>query len=191
MDTYNALIIDNPDIPKNVSYGLSSSALSSNGFSKSNFYNVLSSNLSFGEVELTKTKVSFSENENVSTIGSQFLENYDVIFNWFDFEIILTKKKDHHLFDLSTYGFSYGHSNGHITIDKLFENSSATEAGLKIGDTIIKVNNTSLDTVSKSEWCTILQDDLFENDSTEIELTILRKNKKISFNLMKSNLLNQ
>lgn len=188
MDTYNALLNSNPDISQNLSYGLSSSALSSNALSKSNFYNVLSSNLSFGEVELANTRISFSENENVSTIGSQFLENYDVIFNWFDYEIILIKKKEHNLSDLTTYGFSYGYNNNYITIDKLFENSSASAAGLKIDDKIIKVNDTSFDTVSKSDWCDILQGNLFENESAEIELTILRKEKKLIFNLIKSNL---
>jgi hypothetical protein len=185
METYNALVNDNPNIEKRFSYGLSSSALSGNDFITTTFHEVLTNTISFGEVSLKDTRVEFSEDENVSTIGSEFLENYDVIINWFDYEIILIKKKELNTLETSSYGFSYRYSKNDIVIDKLLNNSKAEKAGLKINDRIIRVNNTLFDEVLSSEWCTILQNGLFDESSNTIELIILRGDKELAFNLTK------
>ena len=95
------------------------------------FYEALANTISFGEVSLKNRSVDFSEDENVSTIGSEFLENYDVIINWMDYEIILIKKKEWSTSEIPSYGFTYRYNSNHLIIDKLFNNSEAKKAGLK------------------------------------------------------------
>ncbi|WP_299764302.1 aspartyl protease family protein [uncultured Dokdonia sp.] len=185
MDTYNALVNDNPAMVKRSSYGLSSSALNGNNFITTTFHEVLTNTISFGEVSLKDTHVKFSEDDKVSTIGSEFLENYDVIINWPDYEIILIKKKESSTLETSSYGFGYRYSNNNIVIDKLLNNSKAEKEGLKINDRIIRINNTFFDKVLVSEWCHILQNGLFDENSDTIELVILRGDKELTFNLTK------
>ncbi len=185
METYESLLNDNPNIKKRSGYGLSSSALSGNDFSTTTFYEALTNTISFGEVSIKNRSVDFSEDENVSTIGSEFLENYDVIINWIDYEIILIKKKEWSKPEVSSYGFTYRYNSNHLVIDKLFNNSEAKKAGLKINDRISSVNNTIFDEVLASEWCTILQEGLFDKNRDTIELIILRGDKELTFNLTK------
>lgn len=185
MDTYNALVKDNPNMVKRSSYGLSSSALSEDNFMTTTFHEVLTNTISFGEVSLKDTHVEFSEDDKVSTIGSEFLENYDVIINWSDYEIILIKKKESSTLETSSYGFGYRYSNNNIVIDKLLNNSKAEKEGLKINDRIIRINNTFFGKVLASEWCQILQNGLFDENSDTIELVIIRGDKELTFNLTK------
>ena len=87
--------------------------------------------------------------------------------------------------EISSNGFTYQYSDNHIVIDKLLDNSGAKIAGLKINDRIISVNNTSFQKVLLSEWCTIMQNGLFDESSDSIELTILRGSKELTFTLTK------
>lgn len=185
METYTSLLNNNPNIVKTSSYGLSSSALSENELTKTNFYEVLPNTISFGEVSIKNTLINFSEDDHVSTIGSEFLENFDVIINWLDYEVILVKKKELNKPEASSYGFTYRYNSNHIAIDKILNNSDAEKAGLKINDRIIRVNNVFFDEVLSSDWCNILQNGLFDENSDILELIILREDKELAFNLTK------
>lgn len=189
METYRALLNDHPSVSQISSYGVSSSVLNDSNELNARFYDVFPEEVSFGEVEVNNLKISFSENEHTSTIGSAFLENFEVILDWSDYELILVKKNELKDSNLHSYGIDYGYTNKSIFIKKIFVNSSAEKAGLNINDKIIKIDDLSFDRVAPSEWCDIIRTDLLEKEKNNIEVTVLRENKEMMFSLTKSNLL--
>ncbi|MFL3662079.1 MAG: retropepsin-like aspartic protease, partial [Polaribacter sp.] len=112
--TFDKLVDTDPNISRTVSFGSSSSGLYGVG-AKDSVHHALISNISFGDVALKNTVVKFS-NEALGTIGINYFKNYDLIINWFDKEIIVTKKKEYDNSSLTSYGFSFNNKNDRLIV---------------------------------------------------------------------------
>ena len=185
--TFNKLVDTDPTISRTVSFGSSSSGLYGIGH-KDSIQHALISDISFGDVVLKNTVVEFT-NESGITIGTNYFKNYDLIINWFDKEIILTKKKEYDNSSLTSYGFSFNNKNDSLIVGEIYNNSSANTAGLKINDIILKIDNKKYGVLTADHWCHILENGLFNEEKSTITVIVLRQNEELTFNLEKTKLL--
>ena len=185
--TFNKLVDTDPTISRAVSFSSSSSGLYGIG-AKDSVHHALISNISFGDVALKNTVVKFS-NEVLSTIGINYFKNYDLIINWFDKEIIVTKKKEYDNSSLISYGFSFNNKNDRLIVGGTYTNSSADHAGLKINDIILKIDTKKYGVLTADHWCNIIENGLFNEEKSTITVIVLRQNEELTFHLEKTKLL--
>ena len=186
-NTFNKLVDTDPTISRTVSFSSSSSGLYGVGATDS-IQHALISNISFGDVALKNTVVEFT-NESASTIGTNYFKNYDLIINWFDKEIILTKKKEYDNSSLTSYGLSCNNKNESLIVGGIYNNSSADKAGLKIDDIILKIDSEKYGVLTTDHWCHIVENGLFNEEKSTITVIVLRQNEELTFNLEKTKLL--
>ena len=185
--TFNKLVDTDPTISRTVSFGSSSSGLYGIG-AKDSIQHALISDISFGDVALKNTVVEFT-NESAITIGTNYFKNYDLIINWFDKEIIVTKKKEYDNSSLISYGFSFNNKNDRLIVGGIYNNSSADHAGLKINDIILKIDTKKYGVLTADQWCNIIENGLFNEEKSTITVIVLRQNEELTFHLEKTNLL--
>ena len=185
--TFDKLVDTDPNISRTVSFGSSSSGLYGVG-AKDSVHHALISNISFGDVALKNTVVEFT-NESASTIGTNYFKNYDLIINWFDKEIIVTKKKEYDNSSLTSYGFSFNNKNDRLIVGGIYTNSSADHAGLKINDIILKIDTKKYGVLTADHWCNIIENGLFNEEKSTITVIVLRQNEELTFHLEKTKLL--
>jgi len=134
-----------------------------------------------------------SNPETKSRVGNTFLRNYRITVNWSKNEMWLEPYiPEPGPAELITYGFGYDYDQEHkgIRVSLLYEKSAAFEAGLKIGDRIISINGTSLDSVVENEYCRFKADPtaLF-GDGEEIRIVVRRETELKECKLKKTRLL--
>lgn len=185
--TFNKLVDTDPTISRTVSFGSSSSGLYGIG-AKDSIQHALISDISFGDVALKNTVVEFT-NESAITIGTNYFKNYDLIINWFDKEIIVTKKKEYDNSSLTSYGFSFNNKNNRLIVGGIYTNSSADHAGLKINDIILKIDTKKYGVLTSDQWCNIIENGLFNEEKSTITVVVLRQNEELTFHLEKTKLL--
>ena len=185
--TFDKLVETDPTISRAVSFGSSSFGLYGIGATDS-IQHALISDISFGDVALKNTVVEFT-NESAITIGTNYFKNYDLIINWFDKEIILTKKKEYDNSSLISYGFSFNNKNNRLIVGGIYNNSGADHAGLKINDIILKIDTKKYGVLTADQWCNIIENGLFNEEKLSITVVVLRQNEELTFHLEKTNLL--
>lgn len=185
--TIDNLTKDTPSISKIKSFGYGASGL----FGKSGVDSInyaLIDNVTLGDVVIKNTVVTFT-NKGSKTIGTNFFENYDLVFNWFTKELLLLKRKEYNNSTLSTFGFSHGFKENKLIVKKIYENSSAAKQGLQLDDQIVKIGETEYGEISKEQECEIRENGFIKKEEVEVRITVLRNNKELNFTLKKETLL--
>ncbi|MFC2138968.1 PDZ domain-containing protein [Bacteroidota bacterium] len=71
---------------------------------------------------------------------------------------------------IETFGITASLVNGKLFVDYIYDNSSASEAGITLGDQIISINDKDYTDVKLSEYCDIIFNGLFPEELNEVEL---------------------
>ena len=74
-------------------------------------------------------------------------------------------------------------NNGVVSVSRVFDNSPASKAGVKVGDVVIKVNDTDITGKSLTEVVSMISG---ENSGNKSKLTVTRNGEELSFELAKS-----
>lgn len=187
-EVFNKLLKGNSITKKASGTGLLSAGIFGYGkVAKDDF--ALINEVSFGSINLSQVSVVFS-NKKQLLIGTNFLKNYTLIFNWSSKTLILEKEREYSNDKLETFGFEPIYQpNGDVTIGYIFDNSSAQNQGLRYGDLITELSGTDLKNIEKKKWCSVRETLDFENNK-ELSITIIRDGKEKSVILQKQNLLN-
>lgn len=172
--------------PVVVSVGTTTSGLYGVGEADTNYYTTIS-NVSFGDIQLKNQLVSFSRDKSL-TLGNEFFENYDITYNWFDKEMILTNKKEYDNSSFDSFGFSYFFTDSKLLVSLLMEGSEADLKGIKRGDQILEINGIDYSEMTQEKWCEILHNPVLRRGKT-IDVTLLRDGEKSSFQFEKKDLL--
>lgn len=184
---FDKLTKNNPSILQTSSFGNSTAGLYGYGDVDTTHYAIVPK-ISFGEVTLENTLVDFSKN-SARTIGTKFFKNYEVIINWFDTEISLIEREKYNRSELSSFGFSVRNNNDTLIVVTIFNNSSAFNAGLKINDVILSIDDKEYGKIEPEEWCEIVENGIFDEQQNQTTITILRDNQTLKFDLTKTVLL--
>ena len=73
-------------------------------------------------------------------------------------------------------------NNGIVSVSRVFDNSPASKAGVKVGDVVIKVNDTDITGKSLTEVVSMISG---ENSGNKSKLTVTRNGEEFSFELAK------
>lgn len=74
-------------------------------------------------------------------------------------------------------------NNGVVSVSRVFDNTPASKAGVKVGDVVIKVNDTDITGKSLTEVVSMISG---ENSGNKSKLTVTRNGEELSFELAKS-----
>jgi len=173
-------------LPKLVSFGSSNYGVYGTGKNDSIFRTIIPK-ISFGDISLENSIVQFKDKSS-SIIGNKFLKNYDLIFNWFDNEIIFIEKEKYRNSELFSYGFNKIVDDDKFLVSEIYENSSAYVEGLKLKDQILKIDDVTYTNLSTEKACQIF-DKGFADKEKDISITVLRNNEELNFVLKRKKLL--
>ena len=73
-------------------------------------------------------------------------------------------------------------NNGIVSVSRVFDNSPASKAGVKVGDVVVKVNDTDITAKSLTEVVSMISG---ENSGNKSKLTVTRNGEELSFELAK------
>ena len=73
-------------------------------------------------------------------------------------------------------------NNGVVSVSRVFDNSPASKAGVKVGDVVIKVNDTDITGKSLTEVVSMISG---KNSGNKSKLTVTRNGEELSFELAK------
>ena len=130
--------------------------------------------------------VNFEENVKRALIGNSFLKDYKVTFDWKSNEILLEKYSNQAYETPIDFGFHPKFIHQKIVIGSIRKNSKAYEEGLRLNDQIISWNGIDYTTETYDKYCKHSQNC---KDISIATLTVLRAEKKLIFNLEKSEVL--
>lgn len=170
--------------PVAIGVGTTTSGIYGLGKIDTNYYTTFPT-VSIGEIELTNQLVDFNKGKSL-TIGNDFFENYNVTYNWFEKEMILSNKKEHDNSAFDSFGFSYFFTDDKLLVSLIINGSEADEKGLKRGDQITTINGIDYTEMTQEKWCEILHKTELR-EGAKIEVTILQNEVKSRFQFKKKN----
>lgn len=176
-----------PSMRKSVSYGSSTFGLFG-AAEPDSIYRAIVNDISFGDLFLKNTIIRF-KGESGYRIGNKFFKNYDLVLNWFANEIYFIKKLDYNNAALNSFGFNYIANENSFFVSEIYQNSSASLKGLKLGDELLKIGDVTCRNLSTEQVCKIMEKKLLGTKEQEISITILRDNEELNFLLEKKKLL--
>lgn len=116
------------------------------------------------------TQLIILNKTGISTLGVQFLKDYQVTLDYPHQVIYLEKIEQEDTEEISTFGFTPVLSEGKLVISGLFERSPATAAGMKAGDQLLQVNEKDYSHISRDDYCDVLKNGLFPDDADSISV---------------------
>lgn len=179
--TYDKISKDNHSLNELIVYGKQGSGLYGSGNNDTTTY-VMASKIALGDISLTNEIVDFSKGS--STIGLNFLKNYNIILDWSNKNMLLSNHKEYQNSTINDFGFSWMFADGNLVVGSLTEGSHAEVLGLKLNDKIIEINEENYSELTINDWCDIiLGNNTFLKDEKLLNITILRKDEKLKFSI--------
>lgn len=126
--------------------------------------------------------------EALASVGNDFFCRFAVTFDWRKNEIHLTPQTPEAPAELETFGFGFSFKAEErcLYVSYLYEGSPAEEAGVKIGDRILRINDLNLDSVTTDDYCRFFLDPnlLFGQEKT-LSLQVENGGKQETYTLNK------
>jgi hypothetical protein len=167
-------------------YGITNTLFSS---SVDTSYTTILPTLTIGnDLEIKNSITSFDHHLLYALIGTQFLKDYLVTIDWKYQEITLAAFKPNLENSFHTFGFSPLFTGDKIIIGALTEQAAAYNAGLKLGDKILKINQLDFQNLNQNDFCSI-QQSMRNNRDTTLSIKVQREHQSIERILIKTNLL--
>lgn len=124
---------------------------------------------------------AFSKTNYDGLIGNEILDRYNYSIDYRNQKMYLTKNsKSEKFFKSSLTGFYAMKTNNSVTVMSIYYQSGAYKNGLRLGDTIVSINNKNVKDLSEQDF-----NNEMKEEGKQIKLTIIRDNKpkEISFYL--------
>ena len=167
--------------PSIIKYGITSAGIYGAGKSEPrNIYKIDS--ISLGNITLQNKII---DNDVSSLIGNELLDNYVSIIDWKTNQIYWKEVNQDDLSNLQTFGFGYRLNTMKAIVAYRIEE---IDLPLKIGDTILSINNTSYENLDKTSAC-LLTNNKIEKDIEKMTLRYLDNGKVQSIEIVKQTLL--
>lgn len=135
------------------------------------------SNITFGNKIFNNVVVATGSS---SLIGNDFLKNFVFVLDWEGHKVYMKQIKEFS-HKLESFGFGYRFIDSKPTVAYVFQEESFP---LKVGDSIISINNINLDNLDKEGVCHYFLNRV-EKDAVAIDLKIKRGGAEMNVNLKK------
>ena len=180
MESYRSLEEESPHMNYSVEYGVSGGGLFDNSLLDTTYTSSVAG-VSFGGVQLDSATISFEEQE-MSTVGSGFFEDYDVVISWKKKRMWLIPKATNAIRLYMDHGVTFAYTDDQLVVRKLQKGSAAARY-LKIGDHVISFDGQSYESLSQQEYCAFVQSDGPQKDS--VFIVVDRAGEQLGFVLTK------
>jgi hypothetical protein len=118
---------------------------------------------------------AFSKTDYDGLIGNEILDRYNFAIDYYNQKLYLTENsKSSKVFKSSLAGFYAMKMNDIATVMSIYYQSDAYKSGIRLGDTIVSINNKRLKDLSELEF-----KDEMKDEGKQVKLTILRNKKPI------------
>lgn len=139
------------------------------------------------------TNPVITRNKVISNIiGTDILKKYIVTLDWVNKKVYMEEHKDFPEDEedgISIFGITVRLQEGKLIVHQVYENSSAADAGISLGDQVISVNDNDLSNISMEEYCKIILNGLFAKDANSARVVIKNNNTEKEVILEKRTLL--
>jgi len=166
-------------------YGLGTSGIFGRGEEDTTWYAVISS-LGSDSLKLSNQVVDFSKN-GAKTIGTKFLKNYRLIFDWSSNELIMIPVSSYDNIKEKMFKFTFTLKDHMVFIGSRNSVKGARVEGPQVGDQVLEVNGQDVRNCSQDTWCTLLNM-RFDDSITTNYLLVKRGDKELHFNVAKETL---
>jgi len=170
------------ELPKNkkaIEYGSVGSG--GYGYGKmDSLYYLQAGSLSVGEIGLNNQIINFSKSP-VSSIGTAFFRNYDLVMNWEDKELLLSPHTEYDNQQFIHGGFNVHYQDDALIVASLIKESEAEKLGIQLGDKIIQIDGKDYSNTSIAAYCDLLKR-LYKDNSIK-NVVINRNGERLSFDI--------
>lgn len=135
--------------------------------------------LAMGDLKMTGQIVEF-EDKGSMILGNRFLKNYKVILDWKKNDIFLLEREKYDFSTFKGFGFYPRFKDNKLVVSAVFENSMASDLGIKIDDQLAVVNGVVYDPTSDKMGCQLLLEKPFRELDT-MHVTIIREEEVFDF----------
>lgn len=115
-------------------------------------------------------------------IGNKILSNYKVSIDWETKKIFLIQVKEPGKDALKSFGFSPIMKDNKLFVGFVFENSQASDFGLKVGNQIISIDDVDYSNISTEQYCDLLMNHINEKGPKTIHLQWKKSNGELQKN---------
>ena len=179
LNEFSAVVLNSENIE---TFGNSSTGIYGKGADRTSLYSKVNS-IKLGTISLQNQILNFKINAS-RTIGNKFLKNYKVVIDWNLNQINLSKISNYNSSQLNNFGFGYKIQNKKLYVGTIFKKSEAEKKGIQINDEIIAINELNVTNLTDEDLCNFIFNDITK-EGENIKIDILRKGKKLTFNLKK------
>ena len=179
LNEFSAVVLNSENIE---TFGNSSTGIYGKGADRTSLYSKVNS-IKLGTISLQNQILNFKINAS-RTIGNKFLKNYKVVIDWNLNQINLSKISNYNSSQLNNFGFGYKIQNKKLYVGTIFKKSEAEKKGIQINDEIIAINELDVTNLSDEDLCNFIFNKITK-EGENIKINILRKGKKLTFNLKK------
>lgn len=144
-------------------------------------YYLQANEFSVGDIHLNNQIVKFS-NYREATIGNMFFENYDLVFDWNNKEIILSPHTDYDNQKFSHVGYTVNYKDDVLRIASLIKGSKAEKSGMQVGDKILQVDGTDYSNCSLEDYCKLFRK-ILNKEYTIKNLVVNRNGEQLSIDI--------
>jgi hypothetical protein len=146
--------------------------------------------LKLGEsADIKNALITFNSHLPFALIGNRFLRDYIVTIDWKYQELTLASFQPSSDNLYNNFGFTPKFKDGKIIIGSIIENSAAFNAGLKLNEPILQINQIDLRQANQSDYCELIKN-WFKVNNKELSVIVLKENKEIKYTLIKTDLIN-
>lgn len=137
------------------SYGISSVGLFGTS-EKDTIRQVLLKDFSMGNLTLNEQIIDFKRSKS-SLLGMSFLRNYLVTINWKNNTLFLSPQGEFQNSFAESFGISLFKKGEKMVVSLIADGSSAQQAGIKVGDVVLKVNDVDVAHTTLEEYCRVIK----------------------------------
>jgi predicted aspartyl protease len=172
-DTYTSLVAQNQVLAERKSFVINSVGLFGTSDHDS-IRQVLVKNISFGNLTL-RNQIIDVKHSKLSLLGMSFLKNYLVTIDWKHNQLHLAPQGEFQNVFAETFGIALIKKGDQMLVSMITEGSPADQAGIKIGDVVLRVNDVDVAHATLEEYCRIIK--MVRVKEVETLQIILEKNE--------------
>lgn len=105
-------------------------------------------------------------------LGTEFFQNFNLTIDWFTNEIFLVQNAESVNLAYNGFGFATIFRENKLMIDYLLDHESAKNAGLKLGDQLIKFDDFDVENISIDSYCELLPTIKSKNKNESVSIEV-------------------
>lgn len=135
--------------------------------------------------KLLKNQIPTFSESATNLVGNAFFKNYKIIIDWNTKKIHMINEIELPNAKLENFGIGFRYVNNKPIIAKIYKGSDAEKNGLLLNDQVIAIDKLNTTNFTEQEACYYAFNNILK-DKNIIDITVLRGDKKLNYQLKRS-----